>query len=93
MTIKKHDELCIYCIESLPHISICPCLDRRSLVCPAVDTRHSLANMKSFSPFNGPIWALGALLLARCGHSQDTSSGAFDVLDFVDPLIGTANGG
>ncbi|KAJ9239412.1 CAZyme family GH92 [Paecilomyces variotii] len=49
--------------------------------------------MRSFSPLKGPVGALGAVLLALFADAEDAYTGSFDVLDFVNPLIGTANGG
>lgn len=60
---------------------------------PAFDAFRPLPKMRSFSPLKGPVGALGAVLLALFADAEDAYTGSFDVLDFVDPLIGTANGG
>jgi hypothetical protein len=49
--------------------------------------------MKLFSPLEIPLGVLSFPFLSHAVISQDNSAKAFDVLDFVDPLIGTANGG
>lgn len=42
---------------------------------------------------NTPMRALTAAFLASLAFGHDDNHPNFDVLDFVDPLIGTANGG
>lgn len=43
--------------------------------------------------WNFPATLVAALYISLAFSASDTSAGKFDVLDYVDPLIGTANGG